>query len=183
LFIATKGSSPSLSSAYQGVRQTSQRRLPYLRNHLAATGCYNLFVSLKNVDIESGIRRLADRRIEDAIADGKFDRLEGAGKPLDLEDMPAEENQRLKWWALRILKRNDVIPHEIVWRKQIETLKLTLQTAKSEAAVRTLVSHINDLVRKVNTLGTNARPSDLALLDADVAVVEWRVLNDMKNQR
>ena len=40
-------------------------------------------MSLKNVDITSALRRLADRRIEDAMKEGKFDNLSGAGKPLD----------------------------------------------------------------------------------------------------
>ena len=35
---------------------------------------------------------LLDRRIEDAMREGKFDNLPGAGQPLDLEPMPAEEN-------------------------------------------------------------------------------------------
>ena len=59
------------------------------------------------------LRRLADRRIEDAMKEGKFDNLPGKGKPLNLEPMPAEENARLTWWALRILKNNDYTPDEI----------------------------------------------------------------------
>lgn len=46
-------------------------------------------MSLKNVDVGDALRRLADKRIEDAMKEGKFDNLEGAGKPLDLEPMPA----------------------------------------------------------------------------------------------
>jgi hypothetical protein len=55
-------------------------------------------VSLKNVDIECALRRIADRRIEEAMREGKFDNLPGAGKPLNLEPMPAEENARMTWW-------------------------------------------------------------------------------------
>ena len=42
-------------------------------------------MSLKHVDLESALRRLAEKRIEDAMREGKFDNLAGAGKPLDLE--------------------------------------------------------------------------------------------------
>lgn len=113
-------------------------------------------MSLKNVDIEAAMRRLAERRIEEAMREGKFDNLKGAGKPIDLEPAPADENARMSWWALRILKQNDVIPDEVRYRKQIDTLKAMLPRAEDDAGVRLLVEQINDLVRKLNTLGTNA---------------------------
>src|ERR1043166_502091 len=89
-------------------------------------------MSLKHVDIGSAMRRLADRRIEDAIKEGKFDNLQGAGQPLELEPMPADEGARMLWWALRILKHNDVVPEEIVWRKSIDHLKSRLPEARDE---------------------------------------------------
>src|ERR1051325_7193724 len=110
-------------------------------------------MSLKNVDIESALRRLAERRIEDAIREGKFDNLPGFGKPLDLEPMPAEENARLRWWALRLLKQNDLVPEEVRWRKQIDRLKDELNQSATEARVRALVRTINGIVRQINTLG------------------------------
>ena len=113
-------------------------------------------MSLKNVDIESAMRRLADRRIEDAMREGKFDNLPGKGKPLDLEPMPAEENARLMWWALRLMKQNDVTPDEVRLRKQIDLLRDELAGAKTEQRVVFLVTAINATVRNLNTLGTNA---------------------------
>ena len=113
-------------------------------------------MSFKHIDMEAALRRLADRRIEDAMKEGKFDNLPGAGKPIDLEPMPADENARLTWWAIRILKGNDVTPDEIVWRKRIDTLKGELAEATPEQRVRALVGQINALVYKLNTLGTNA---------------------------
>jgi hypothetical protein len=71
-------------------------------------------MGLHNVDISAALRRLADKRIEDAIQEGKFDNLPGAGKPLNLDPIPTEENARLMWWALRILKNNNFTPEEIV---------------------------------------------------------------------
>lgn len=111
---------------------------------------------LKDVDFDSVFRRVADRRIEEAMRDGKFDNLPGAGTPLDLELMPADENARMTWWALRILKGNDVVPDEIRWRRQVDLLKDELAAATSEPAVRTHLRLINSLVHRINTLGTNA---------------------------
>lgn len=113
-------------------------------------------MSLKDVDIESALRRLADRRIEEAMREGKFDNLPGHGKPLDLEPIPAEENARLMWWALRIMKQNDFTPDEVRWRKSIDLLHTALSRAQSEAEMTLAVKRINDLVKKINTLGTNA---------------------------
>src|SRR5437763_15773915 len=102
-------------------------------------------MSLKNVDIESALRRLADRRIEDAMKEGKFDNLPGAGAPLELEPMPADENARMMWWALRILKNNDFTPHEVQWRKAVDYLKAQLERLIDEARREPLVAQNNDL--------------------------------------
>jgi hypothetical protein len=119
-------------------------------------------MSLKNVDIESALRRLADRRIEDAMREGKFDNLPGNGKPLDLEPMPAEENARLMWWAIRLMKNNDVTPDEVRLRKQIDLLRDELAVAKTERRVVFLCTAINAAVKNLNTLGTNAINSPVA---------------------
>src|SRR5690242_919462 len=113
-------------------------------------------MSLKHVDIESALRRLADRRIEDAMKEGKFDNLPGAGAPLELEPMPADENARLMWWTLRILRQNNVTPHEVQWRKALDYLKAQLGRVTDESRLETIVKQINDLVYKLNALGTNA---------------------------
>jgi hypothetical protein len=130
-------------------------------------------MSLKNVDIESALRRLADRRIEDAMKEGKFDNLPGAGAPLDLEPMPAEENARLMWWTLRILKQNDVTPQEVQWRKALDYLKAQLERLADESRLETVVKQINDLVHRLNTLGTNA--INLAVVGVDLEVERERL--------
>jgi hypothetical protein len=87
-------------------------------------------MSFKKVDIESAMRRFADRRIEEAMREGKFDNLAGAGKPLDLEPMPTNEDARLVWWALRVLRQNDFTPDEVRWRKQLDGLRDSLATCQ-----------------------------------------------------
>ena len=113
-------------------------------------------MGLTHIDLESALRRLADRRIEEAMREGKFDNLPGAGKPLDLEPMPADENARLAWWAIRLLKQNDFTPDEIRLRKRVDLLRDELAAAKTEQRVVFLVTAINATVRSLNTLGTNA---------------------------
>ena len=70
-------------------------------------------MNFKNVDIEQALRNLADRRIEEAMEQGKFDNLEGAGKPLDLEPLPADEDARATWWAVKLCRQNNVLGEAI----------------------------------------------------------------------
>ena len=109
-----------------------------------------------HVAIESAMRRLADKRIEGAMAEGKLDNLPGKGKPLDLEPMPAEENARSTWWAIRLLRQNDFTPHEVQWRKQIDLLRDRIEQLQDDSQLPSLVQQVNVWVHKVNTLGTNA---------------------------
>ena len=113
-------------------------------------------MSLKDVDLENALRRLADRRIEDAMREGKFDNIQGMGEPLEIEMAPADENARMTWWCLRILKNGGFTPDEVRYRKSIDHLRAALAEATTEARVCDLVRQINDLVQKLNTLGTNA---------------------------
>ena len=131
-------------------------------------------MSLKNLDMESALRRLAERRIEEAMREGKFDNLPGRGKPLNLEPMPAAENARLTWWAIRILKSNDVTPDEVLLRKQVDELRDKLPAAASEREVTVMVTAINAVVRRVNTMGTNAISTPLSPLSAEEELRRFR---------
>ena len=124
-------------------------------------------MSLKNVDLDSALRRLAERRIEEAMKEGKFDNLQGAGEPIELEPAPAEENARLTWWALRILRNNDVIPDEVRMRKELDGLKAQLAELADEDKLPMLVARINTLVYKINTLGTNAMKAGVVGVDLE----------------
>ena len=62
---------------------------------------------MKHDDLDKAMQRLADHRIEQAIRQGKFDNLPGAGQPVDLDDMPADENARMIWWALRMMRASE----------------------------------------------------------------------------
>lgn len=131
-------------------------------------------MGLDSIDIGAALRRLAERRIEDAMREGKFDNLAGAGKPLDLEPMPADENARLTWWALRILKQNDVVPDEVRWRKALDYLRRRLEELSDESKLPAVVEQINQLVRRINTLGTNALQTAVCPVDLEMERVRLR---------
>jgi len=77
---------------------------------------------------------LVEQRIQDAIADGAFDNLQGAGKPLNLEDdvfVPDE----LKM-AHRMLRSSGVAPLWIEINKEIRTEIDGLSRLRTTAAQR-----------------------------------------------
>jgi hypothetical protein len=125
-------------------------------------------MSLKHVDVAAALRRLADHRIEEAMREGKFDNLAGAGQPIDLEPMPADENTRWMWWAIRLLKQNDFVPEEVRWHKALDRLRVEINSLTDEAQLPALVAQMNDLVHKINTLGTNALKTSAVPLDLEV---------------
>jgi len=151
------------------------------RAHLEALQ-YNVAMSFKHLDVENALRRVADRKIEEAMREGKFDNLPGAGKPLDLDPIPTDERARLLWWALKLLKQNDVVPEEVTWRKQIDDLKQKLAAAGSEGQITALVMQINRLVWQLNTLGTNAIASPIAPVSLDSEIIRFRMAGPTPTQ-
>ena len=64
----------------------------------------------------AGWRRLVENRIQDAIADGQFDNLPGAGRPLPLDD----DAFAGEWgMANRLLVANRMVPSWIEERREL----------------------------------------------------------------
>jgi hypothetical protein len=62
--------------------------------------------------------RVSERRIQDAIEAGEFDNLEGAGKPLQMDDNPfVPEDMRV---AYKVLKNSGFAPDWMVLSQEIE---------------------------------------------------------------
>jgi hypothetical protein len=131
-------------------------------------------MSLRNIDISAALTRLAERRIEEAMEQGKFDNLQGAGKPIDLEPIPAEENARMMWWAMRLFRHNNIVPDEVRYRREIETCRTALAQATSEQRATELVVIANEAIHRLNTMGTNIKASDYAPLDLSEELERWR---------
>ena len=61
---------------------------------------------------------VAERKIQEAMEEGAFEHLEGAGKPLDLSESPFEDpSDRL---GNRLLKNNGLAPGWILEAKEID---------------------------------------------------------------
>ena len=91
--------------------------------------------------------RLVENQIREALAEGKFDNLPGAGERLDLEEyFSAPEDLRM---AYSILKSANCRPAEVELLNEIARLKETLESAADAAARQslgqTLASHQAEL--------------------------------------
>jgi hypothetical protein len=75
------------------------------------------------------IQRLAEARIEEAIKEGVFDNLPGAGRPLALDgDRHVPESLRV---AYRVLKNSGFLPPELELRREIADAGELLRLAES----------------------------------------------------
>ncbi|MGE5663771.1 MAG: DnaJ family domain-containing protein [Deltaproteobacteria bacterium] len=93
---------------------------------------------------------IAEERIREAMERGEFDRLPGAGRPLDLEDdamIPPELRV-----AYKILKNAGCLPPELELRKEIVALRDLLRAVEDDGERRTRIRELNDKLLKLSVL-------------------------------
>jgi len=96
-----------------------------------------------------GFEKLVEERIKKAQKDGLFDNLEGARKPLNLDDMNVSDDLRL---AHKILKNAGFLPPEVELRKKITHTEQLLETAVIDSPQRNKIQKkLNYLLTKLST--------------------------------
>ena len=114
--------------------------------------------------------------VEDAItraqAEGQFDGLEGAGKPIADFYAPYDP----MWWVKKLLRRERIedLPESLAIRARIERELDRLATLPTEAAVRARVTELNAEIAQLNRSFVAGPPTTLAPLDPDAEVARWR---------
>src|SRR5262245_59175733 len=89
-----------------------------------------------------------DEQIKEAIARGEFDNLPGKGKPLDLDAYFATpEHLRIGY---SILKSADIIPEEMELLRQIEALKKSLESSRTEIEKKALRQQLSEKLTNLN---------------------------------
>lgn len=86
--------------------------------------------------------KFIEEKIQKAIADGEFDNLKGAGKPLDLDsyfEAPADIRA-----AYSILKSNDFVPEEVELMREIGELKEKLKNCSGDEEKKKLTKILNE---------------------------------------
>src|SRR3954469_12155513 len=80
--------------------------------------------------------RIAENRIREAIAQGEFENLPGAGQPLDLEEyFSAPEDLRIAYSILRSAK---CVPAEVELLNEVSRLERTISDPPDHAARQSL---------------------------------------------
>ncbi|HVW32004.1 MAG TPA: DUF1992 domain-containing protein [Acidimicrobiia bacterium] len=113
-----------------------------------------------------------ERQIRESMEKGEFDNLPGRGQPLPDLAQPYDE----LWWLRKKLKDEDlsVDAPALVLRREADEALARIAAAASEADVRRLVAAINDRIAHVNARVSFGPPSDLAVLDVERVVEQWR---------
>lgn len=113
-----------------------------------------------------------DRQIREAAERGAFDGLTGAGKPLPHLDQPYDE----MWWIKEKMSREHLscLPPSLVLRKEAEDARKAAAAAPSEAALRRILSEINERIRAALRAPLDGPPLHLVPFDIDEAALNWR---------
>ena len=83
-----------------------------------------------------------EKQIQKAIAEGKFDNLEGSGKPIDLDDYFATpEDIRVGY---SVLKSHKFVPEEVDRLKEIGELKEKIKNCADEDERRKMTKILNE---------------------------------------
>jgi hypothetical protein len=88
------------------------------------------------------LEKLLDEQIQKAIAEGKFDNLKGAGKPLNFDDYFATPEDIRVGYTL--LKNNDFVPEEIELLKEIGILREKIKNCVDENEKKVLNKKLNE---------------------------------------
>lgn len=92
---------------------------------------------------------IAEEKIRDAMRDGTFDDLPGAGRPLALDDDALiPEDLRM---AYRILKNAGCVPPEIEARKEAATLRKLVAAATDDASRRRALAKLALIEARLET--------------------------------
>jgi hypothetical protein len=96
------------------------------------------------------LENFIEKQIQKAIAEGKFDNLEGAGKPIDLDAyFAAPEDVRVGY---SVLKSNKFVPEEIDRLKEIGDLKEKLKNSSDAAEKQKLNKVLSEKILALNII-------------------------------
>ena len=112
-----------------------------------------------------GFTKIVEERIRVAQKKGDFENLDGAGKPLKMEDDSlVPEDLRL---AYKILKNADMTPPEIELKKEILRTEDLLASMTDEAEKYRTLKKLNMMIMRFNTMRDGSAEFDVPQLYAD----------------
>ncbi|NGN70277.1 DUF1992 domain-containing protein [Streptomyces sp. A7024] len=119
-----------------------------------------------------GFESWVDRQIREAEQRGEFENLPGRGKPLRGESEPYDE----MWWLRQKIEDENLsyVPPTLALRKDDQDALAAARKARSEQEVRQLITDINTRIREAIRHPLEGPPLNMAPLDVERVVREWR---------
>jgi hypothetical protein len=115
-----------------------------------------------------------ERQIRSAQAQGAFENLPGAGKPIPNLGQPQHE---LAWLADYLRRENvdvaELLPPALALAKEVEGLPELIRRQRSTSQVRSVVQDLNDRIRKAHARPQDGPPIRVWIVDVDDAVQQW----------
>ncbi|MEU5211625.1 DUF1992 domain-containing protein [Streptomyces sp. NPDC020742] len=113
-----------------------------------------------------------DKQIREATERGDFADLPGAGKPLPHLDQPYDE----MWWIREKMSREHLcyLPPSLALRKEAEDALATAADAPSEAALRRILTAVNERIRAALRTPLEGPPLQLTPFDVEEQARKWR---------
>jgi hypothetical protein len=118
-----------------------------------------------------------DKQLADGRAQGLFDDLPGAGKPLPGLDGSRDD----LWWLKRKLREENLtvpLPPQLQIRKDVRDFLDSLPHIAAEDAVRDLITNLNHRIREINRTVITGPPTTLMPYDVDGIVDRWRLARE-----
>ena len=113
-----------------------------------------------------------EQQIREAMEAGAFDNLPGKGRPIP--DLGIERDPL--WWTKKLVEREKVslMPPALALRRDVAQALGRLPQMRDEAEVRRLLEGLNAQIRKLNATIAEGPPTNLAPLDVEAIVRQWR---------
>jgi hypothetical protein len=113
-----------------------------------------------------------EQQIARAEAEGAFDRLPGAGRPIQGLDKPHDPD----WWLRQLLQREglSVTPVALALRKDVEDCLARVAHMEFESEVRITLRDLNARIRRSNATTTTGPGSDVTEVDTERFIAVWR---------
>ncbi|MFI7098850.1 DUF1992 domain-containing protein [Streptomyces sp. NPDC050161] len=113
-----------------------------------------------------------DKQIREAQERGDFAELPGVGKPLPHLDKPYDE----MWWVKDKMTRESLsyLPPSLALRKEAEEAEEAAANAPTEAALRRILTAVNEKIRAALRTPLEGPPLRLTPFDIDERARAWR---------
>lgn len=117
-------------------------------------------------------RDWVEEMIHEAEQAGEFAHLEGAGQPIPGITDPYDPD----WWVKKLLKREklSILPPALDLLRKVEAGLDAAWAARREDDVRAHVAGLNAEIARVNSRIAEGPATQMAPLDVESIVVEWR---------